>query len=98
MWEDMLILSIAGFLAAATDAIAGGGGLISLPALLLAGAPPHLALGTNKFASTTTGAGTTHLVNTAGLTVDSVAGVDGVSRNDGDITLIANAGDLTIAD
>jgi uncharacterized membrane protein YfcA len=30
------------------DAIAGGGGLITLPALLAAGLPPHLALGTNK--------------------------------------------------
>lgn len=30
------------------DAIAGGGGLIMMPALLFAGLPPHLALGTNK--------------------------------------------------
>jgi uncharacterized membrane protein YfcA len=30
------------------DAIAGGGGLLSVPALLAAGLPPHLALGTNK--------------------------------------------------
>lgn len=30
------------------DAIAGGGGLITLPALIAAGLPPHLALGTNK--------------------------------------------------
>lgn len=48
----MIIICIFGFLAAAVDAIAGGGGLISLPALLLVGVPPHLALGTNKFAST----------------------------------------------
>ncbi len=34
------------------DAIAGGGGLIVLPALLAAGLPPHLALGTNKLAGT----------------------------------------------
>lgn len=46
-----MIICILGFLAAAVDAIAGGGGLISLPALLLVGIPPHLALGTNKFAS-----------------------------------------------
>ena len=45
-------LSSAGFLAAAVDSIAGGGGLISLPAIIAAGVPPHLALGTNKFAST----------------------------------------------
>jgi len=30
------------------DAIAGGGGLITLPALLAAGLPPHAALATNK--------------------------------------------------
>ena len=30
------------------DAIAGGGGLLTLPALITAGLPPHLALGTNK--------------------------------------------------
>jgi uncharacterized membrane protein YfcA len=41
-------LALAGFSAGFVDAIAGGGGLISLPALLAAGLPPHLALGTNK--------------------------------------------------
>lgn len=35
------------FLAGFVDSIAGGGGLISLPAYLAAGVPPHLALGTN---------------------------------------------------
>lgn len=39
------------FLAGFIDAIAGGGGLISLPAYLLAGLPPHLAIGTNKLSS-----------------------------------------------
>ena len=38
------------------DAIAGGGGLILMPAILGAGLPPHLALGTNKMQSV---AGTT---------------------------------------
>lgn len=33
------------------DAIAGGGGLISLPAYLIAGLPVHTALGTNKMSS-----------------------------------------------
>jgi Predicted permeases len=41
-----------GFIAAFIDSIAGGGGIISLPAFLLAGLPPHMALGTNKLAST----------------------------------------------
>lgn len=48
----IIFLCAAGFLAAAVDSIAGGGGLISLPALIAAGIPPHLSLGTNKFAST----------------------------------------------
>lgn len=30
------------------DAVSGGGGLLTIPALLLTGVPPHYALGTNK--------------------------------------------------
>lgn len=48
---SLLFLCAAGFVAAAVDSIAGGGGIISLPAILAAGVPPHMALGTNKFAS-----------------------------------------------
>lgn len=48
---NISFLIIACFFAAFIDAIAGGGGLISLPAYLIAGFPPHIALGTNKFAS-----------------------------------------------
>ena len=39
------------FLAGFVDSIAGGGGLISLPAYIFAGLPVHTAYGTNKFAS-----------------------------------------------
>lgn len=39
------------FVASLVDAIGGGGGLISLPAYLLAGVPTHVALGSNKFSS-----------------------------------------------
>lgn len=39
------------FLAGLVDAIAGGGGLISLPAFLVAGIPPHQAIATNKLSS-----------------------------------------------
>ncbi len=39
------------FLAGLVDAIGGGGGLISLPAYLLAGLPAHYAIGTNKLSS-----------------------------------------------
>lgn len=39
------------FIAGFVDAIAGGGGLISLPAFILAGIPVHFAIGTNKMSS-----------------------------------------------
>lgn len=44
----IVVLGFAAFAAGTVDAIAGGGGLITLPALLTAGLPPRLALGTNK--------------------------------------------------
>lgn len=47
----ILIIIAFGFLAAFIDAVVGGGGLISTPALLAIGMPPSLALGTNKLAS-----------------------------------------------
>lgn len=40
------------FLAGLVDAIGGGGGLISLPAYLIAGLPPHNATATNKLSAT----------------------------------------------
>lgn len=42
------LLFFVAILASTIDAIAGGGGLISLPVLLAIGIPPHIALGTNK--------------------------------------------------
>ena len=42
------LLLLAAFCAGFVDAIAGGGGLLTVPALLAAGLPPHVALGTNK--------------------------------------------------
>jgi uncharacterized membrane protein YfcA len=44
----VLLLALAALLAGAVDAIGGGGGLVTVPALLAAGLPPALALGTNK--------------------------------------------------
>lgn len=44
----ILMLVAAAFAAGFVDAIAGGGGLITVPALLLAGLPPAQALATNK--------------------------------------------------
>ncbi len=45
------LLFLTGFAAGTVDAIAGGGGLITVPALLGLGIPPHIALGTNKLQS-----------------------------------------------
>lgn len=39
------------FAAGFVDAVAGGGGLISLPAYMIAGLPVHYAIGTNKLSS-----------------------------------------------
>lgn len=41
------------FLVGFVDAIAGGGGLISLPAYMFAGVPVHNAIATNKLSSAT---------------------------------------------
>jgi len=47
----LLILCPLIFLSAFIDSIAGGGGLISLPAYIFAGLPIHMAYGTNKFSA-----------------------------------------------
>jgi uncharacterized membrane protein YfcA len=47
----LLALMAVGMLAGFVDAIAGGGGMITVPALLSAGLPPVAALGTNKMQS-----------------------------------------------
>lgn len=47
----LLMLVLAAFFAGFIDAVAGGGGLLTVPSLLAAGLPPHLALGTNKMAA-----------------------------------------------
>lgn len=47
----LLIVCPLTFLAGFVDSVAGGGGLISLPAYYLAGLPPHLAAGTNKLSA-----------------------------------------------
>lgn len=47
--ELLVVLFLVGMAAAAIDAIAGGGGLMTVPALLLAGLGPVETLATNKF-------------------------------------------------
>jgi hypothetical protein len=46
------MLAVVGFASGFVDAIAGGGGLLTLPALALAGLDPVSAVATNKLAST----------------------------------------------
>lgn len=46
--ELLFILFAVAFVAGFIDTLAGGGGLIALPALIISGLPPLAALGTNK--------------------------------------------------
>lgn len=48
----LALLALVAFLAGFIDAVAGGGGMLTVPALLSLGLPPHVALGTNKLAAT----------------------------------------------
>lgn len=48
----MLLLGGAALVAGFIDAIAGGGGMLVMPALLGIGMPPHLVIGTNKLVGT----------------------------------------------
>ncbi len=50
IWHFLIVCPLVG-IAGFVDSIAGGGGLISLPAYMLCGVPVHLAIGTNKFSS-----------------------------------------------
>jgi len=49
--ETLVILFLAALIAGFIDTLAGGGGLITIPALIVSGVPPHVALGTNKLQS-----------------------------------------------
>ena len=46
--EVLWMLFAVAIIAGVVDAIAGGGGLITIPSLLIAGVPPILTLGTNR--------------------------------------------------
>lgn len=53
MYDPLILIALmaVGMLAGFVDAIAGGGGMITVPALIAAGLPPVAALGTNKMQS-----------------------------------------------
>ncbi|PMN88890.1 hypothetical protein BCT23_05145 [Enterovibrio norvegicus] len=48
----IVVLALVAFSAGFIDAVAGGGGMLTVPALLSIGLPPHIALGTNKLSAT----------------------------------------------
>lgn len=50
VWTFVIVCPLI-FLAGFVDSVAGGGGVISLPAYLIAGVPIKIAAGTNKFAN-----------------------------------------------
>lgn len=50
LWQFIIVCPLV-FLAGFVDAIAGGGGLISLPAYMICGIPVHYAIGTNKLSA-----------------------------------------------
>ena len=47
-WEILALLAAVAMAAGFIDAVAGGGGLLTIPALLFAGVPPVQAIATNK--------------------------------------------------
>lgn len=57
----LLALIFAAFVAGYLDTLVGGGGLITIPALLMAGVPPLMTLGTNKLQAVA-GSGTASLM------------------------------------
>ena len=50
--ETVAVLAAVSFVAAIVDSIAGGGGLLNVPAMMLAGLPPVAAVATNKLQGT----------------------------------------------
>ena len=73
--HEFLIVCPLVFLAGFVDAIAGGGGLISLPAYMFAGIPVHHAIATNKLSSATgTAVSTWHLVKSKCVDICLVPG------------------------
>lgn len=66
-WSLLVVLALVGFVAGFVDSIAGGGGLLALPSLLLAGLDPVSALATNKLQGTFGTASATHTFWKKGL-------------------------------
>ncbi len=70
LWWHFPLLFLVGLIAGTVDAIAGGGGLITVPALLNLGLPVPLVLGTNKFQSSFGSvSATVHFLRTGAVTL-----------------------------
>jgi len=71
----LLLLFAVGLVAGFVDAVAGGGGLLTLPALLYAGLPPQMAIGTNKLQSSFgSGSAMLHFVRSGRVRLRECAG------------------------
>ena len=51
-FQTMVLLTVVAAVAGFVDAMAGGGGLLTIPSMLMANIPPLLTLGTNKLQAT----------------------------------------------
>ena len=73
----LLLLITAAFFAGLIDAVAGGGGLITVPVLMGIGLPPQVALGTNKLqASFGSGSAMLHFVRSGTVKLsDCISGI-----------------------
>jgi uncharacterized protein len=65
--ETYALLTIVAFIAGFIDAIAGGGGLLTVPAMLSAGVPPIATLATNKLQSSFSSATSTFSFSRQGM-------------------------------
>ncbi|WP_347270108.1 TSUP family transporter [Rhizorhabdus histidinilytica] len=65
--ETYALLTVVAFIAGFIDAIAGGGGLLTVPAMLSAGVPPIATLATNKLQSSFSSATATFNFSRKGL-------------------------------
>ena len=80
------------FLGGLVDAIGGGGGLITLPAYMLAGVPVHQAIATNKLSSACGTTVTTAAIDNLQFQAPAYTGDMIVLRG-----VITSVGNLTIA-
>lgn len=72
LWMYIAMFAVS-FVAGFVDAIAGGGGLITLPVLLGAGLPPHITLATNRFqACFGTGMASLHFIHSGLVEIKSL--------------------------